>query len=64
VERLNAHRDACLQAVDEETWRTWKRYLAGCTIAFEDGNMGLHQVLLSKRGESRATPMTRDYMYR
>jgi len=64
VERLNAHRDACLQAVDEETWRTWKLYLAGCTIAFEDGNMGLHQVLLSKRGESRATPMTRDYMYR
>lgn len=64
VERLGAHRDACLQAVDEETWRTWKLYLAGCTIAFEDGDMGLHQVLFSKKGASRAYPTTRDYMYK
>jgi cyclopropane-fatty-acyl-phospholipid synthase len=63
VERLSAHRDTCLQAVDEETWRTWKLYLAGCTIAFEDGDLGLHQVLLSKKGASRPYPMTRDYMY-
>jgi hypothetical protein len=33
-------------------------------VAFEDGGLGLHQVLLSRKGESRATPMTRDYMYR
>jgi cyclopropane-fatty-acyl-phospholipid synthase len=64
VERLDANRDACLRAVDEETWRTWKLYPAGCTIAFENGDMGLHQVLLSKKGSSRATPMTRDYMYK
>lgn len=64
VERLGAHRNACLQAVDEETWRTWKLYLAGSAVAFEDGDLGLHQVLLSKKGASRAYPMTRDYMYR
>ena len=64
VERLVGNQNACLKVVDEETWRTWKLYLAGCTVAFEDGDMGLHQVLLSKRGDSQATPMTRDYMYR
>ncbi len=64
VGRLDASRDACLQTVDEETWRTWKLYLAGCTVAFENGGLGLHQLLLSRKGESRATPMTRDYMYR
>ena len=64
VERLGANRDACLKVVDEETWRIWKLYLAGCTVAFEDGGLGLHQVLLSKKGDSRATPMTRDYMYK
>ena len=64
VERLNAHREACVESVGEESWRTWKLYLAGSAVAFEDGGLGLHQVLLSKKGDSRATPMTRDYMYR
>jgi cyclopropane-fatty-acyl-phospholipid synthase len=64
VERLEAHREACVEVVGEESWRTWKLYLAGSAVAFEDGGLGLHQVLLSRKGESRATPMTRDYMYR
>jgi cyclopropane-fatty-acyl-phospholipid synthase len=63
VERLRANREACLKAVDEETWRTWQLYLAGCSVAFEDGDMGIHQVLFSKKGASYAAPMTRDYMY-
>jgi cyclopropane-fatty-acyl-phospholipid synthase len=64
VERLDAHREACVELVGEESWRTWKLYLAGSAVAFEDGGLGLHQVLLSKKGDSRATPMTREYMYR
>jgi cyclopropane-fatty-acyl-phospholipid synthase len=63
VERLSTNREACLQHVDEQTWRIWKLYLAGSAVAFEDGNLGLHQVLLCKRGASGAVPMTRDYMY-
>jgi cyclopropane-fatty-acyl-phospholipid synthase len=64
VERLDAHRQACVESVGEEDWRTWKLYLAGSAVAFEDGGLGLHQVLLSKKGASRAYPMTRDYMYK
>jgi cyclopropane-fatty-acyl-phospholipid synthase len=63
VERLTANREECLKVVDGETWRTWRLYLAGCSIAFEKGEMGLHQVLLAKRGASYAVPMTREYMY-
>jgi cyclopropane-fatty-acyl-phospholipid synthase len=63
VEQLIANREACLQTVDEQTWRTWHLYLAGSAVAFEDGGLGLHQVLLSKRGASGAVPMTRDYIY-
>jgi len=58
-----ARRDACLQVVDEATWRTWQLYLAGSSIAFEEGALGLHQVLLAKRGANGATPMTRKYVY-
>jgi cyclopropane-fatty-acyl-phospholipid synthase len=63
VERLVANREACLKATDEKTWRIWQVYLAGSAVAFEDGDLGLHQVLFAKRGASDAAPMTRDYMY-
>jgi cyclopropane-fatty-acyl-phospholipid synthase len=62
VERLAAHREDCLRTVDEPTWRTWQVYLAGSAVAFEDGALGLHQILFSKRGAPDA-PLTRDYMY-
>ena len=64
VDRLMAQRDACLQVVDENTWRTWQLYLAGSSIAFDEGSLGLHQVLLAKRGANGAAPMTRSYVYR
>ena len=64
VDRLTAQRDACLQVVDETTWRTWQLYLAGSSLAFEEGGLGLHQVLLAKRGANGAAPMTRAYVYR
>jgi cyclopropane-fatty-acyl-phospholipid synthase len=64
VERLMVQRDACLRVVDEATWRTWQLYLAGSSLAFEEGGLGLHQVLLAKRGANRAAPMTRAYVYR
>jgi len=64
VDRLTAQREACLKVVDETTWRTWRLYLAGSSLAFEEGGLGLHQVLLAKRGANGAAPMTRADVYR
>ena len=61
VQNLRAHREECLKSVDENTWRIWQAYLAGSSVAFADGALGLHQVLLAKRGT--ATPMTREDVY-
>jgi len=63
VERLRASRERCLATVDEETWRTWQLYLAGSAVAFDNGGLGLHQVLLARQGMRSAAPMTRGYMY-
>jgi len=63
VDRLTSRREACLQTVDQATWRTWCLYLAGSSVAFERGGLGLHQVLLAKRGANGAAPMTRHHMY-
>ena len=64
VDRLMDQREACLEVVDEATWRTWQLYLAGSSIAFDQGGLGLHQVLLAKRGANGAAPMTRSHVYR
>jgi cyclopropane-fatty-acyl-phospholipid synthase len=64
VERLRGARAECLKAVDAETWRTWQLYLAGSAVAFDNGGLNLHQVLLGRQGANSAVPMTRDYMYR
>jgi cyclopropane-fatty-acyl-phospholipid synthase len=63
VDRLTAQREQCLKTVDEYTWRTWQLYLAGSSVAFEEGGLGLHQILLAKRGANGAAPMTRDDIY-
>ncbi|HEY6340668.1 MAG TPA: hypothetical protein VIY49_04180 [Bryobacteraceae bacterium] len=56
--RLRARRTECLETMDEQTWRIWQLYLAGSAVAFEEGSLGLHQMLPAKRGA--AAPMTRD----
>jgi len=63
VDRLTANRERCLKTVEAGTWRTWLLYLAGSVVAFEKGDLGLHQILLAKRGNNSAAPATRDYMY-
>ena len=63
VQNLQANETACLKHVDEQTFRTWVLFLAASGVDFADGVLGLHQVLLCKRGHAGAQPMTRRYMY-
>lgn len=63
VRNLQANKEACLKHVDAETFRTWVLFLAASGVHFADGALGLHQVLLRKRGQAGAQPMTRRYMY-
>jgi len=62
-QRLRERREACLATVDETTWRVWQLYLAGSAVAFDEGDLNLHQILMSKRAVDAVTPLTRDYMY-
>jgi cyclopropane-fatty-acyl-phospholipid synthase len=62
VERLRDRASQCMLYVDSETYRTWLLYLAASARNFEDGLTDVHQLLLAK-WNSRARPLTRDYMY-
>ena len=64
VARLEKHHDEALQFVSESTWRVWRLYMAACALEFESGEIGVYQVLASKRaGRGAALPLTRRHLY-
>jgi cyclopropane-fatty-acyl-phospholipid synthase len=64
VARLEHNRDLALQYVNESTFRVWRLYMAACAVEFESGEIGVYQVLASKRWKGAADlPMTRRYQY-
>jgi cyclopropane-fatty-acyl-phospholipid synthase len=64
VARLEAAREAALRHVDEATYRVWRLYMAGSALHFENGDIGVYQVLASKRSPGVAPlPLTRRDLY-
>jgi len=64
VRGLEACRGVLLQTVPEMTYRIWLLYMAGCAAAFERGDIGVYQVLLSRGDCGRSgVPLTRRDWY-
>ena len=50
--------------VDEEKFRIWRVYLAGCAHAFENDDVAIYQIVGRKAGRAAKTlPWSRRYMY-
>jgi len=64
VERLEKQHAEALKYVSESTWRVWRLYMAACALEFETGEIGLYQVLASKRAHKPVMlPLTRQHLY-
>lgn len=64
VARLEHHHARALQYVNESTYRIWRLYMAASALEFESGEIGIYQVLASKRAAGAASlPLTRRHMY-
>jgi cyclopropane-fatty-acyl-phospholipid synthase len=64
VDRLERRHARALEYVSEATYRVWRLYMAACALEFESGNLGVYQVLASKRGANNALlPLTRRHLY-
>jgi cyclopropane-fatty-acyl-phospholipid synthase len=65
VERLRARADEARALAGERTYRTWLLYLTCSAVAFEDGSIGLYQVLLQKHRDPAVghAPRTREQLY-
>ena len=55
------NKEQIIEMFDEEFFRMWEFYLAGCEIAFKWGDQVVYQLQLTKNYTS--TPPTRDYIY-
>jgi cyclopropane-fatty-acyl-phospholipid synthase len=62
VERLQEREARARALVGERTYRTFLAYLAAASVAFEEGALGLHQVVGARRGRPRAIT-TREALY-
>ena len=64
VARLERRHAEALQYVSESTWRVWRLYMAACALEFESGEIGVYQILASKRTVgSTSVPLTRQHLY-
>jgi cyclopropane-fatty-acyl-phospholipid synthase len=64
--RLEGRLDEAARLVDERTLRIWRAYLAGCSHAFAQGWVSVHQLLgsVQRTPGSTGLPLTRDWIYR
>jgi len=63
VRALEAKREAATAASSEVTWRLWRLYMAGCAHYFNEGSIGVHQVLAGHLHSSLPVPLRRDDLY-
>jgi cyclopropane-fatty-acyl-phospholipid synthase len=65
VSRLETNRTKALAYVDETVYRTWRLYMAASAMQFEYGDIGVYQLLCSKRKPyDTPVPLTREDLYR
>ncbi|MCY1274800.1 Ubiquinone biosynthesis O-methyltransferase [compost metagenome] len=65
-QRLESRLDEAARMVPEQTLRIWRLYLAGCSYAFSQGWINLHQILAVKplADGAHALPWSRADLYR
>jgi cyclopropane-fatty-acyl-phospholipid synthase len=62
---LLVNRAAAEREVGSVKTRLWLAYLAGCSVAFERGTVGIFQTLVSKRARGASgLPLTRENLYK
>jgi cyclopropane-fatty-acyl-phospholipid synthase len=63
VRNLERNREQAIRASSPKTYRLWRLYMAACAYNFDNGSIGIHQVLSCVRGNRRPLPLRRDDLY-
>ncbi len=63
VDKLVANRDQAIELTSEVTYRLWRLYMAGSAYFFNEGSIGVHQLLVGHRRDMLPIPLRRDDLY-
>ena len=64
VSRLERAHARALEHISESRYRIWRLYMAASALDFESGELGIYQVLASRRGQgSHLQPLSRSHLY-
>lgn len=63
IRALEAHQSPAVNIVGEATYRVWRLYMAGAAYYFNEGSMGVYQVLSGHSRQPLTTPLRRDDLY-
>jgi len=63
IANLERHREQAIHHSSEVTYRLWRLYMTGCAYYFDEGDIGLHQVLVGHRHQVQPVPLCRDDIY-
>lgn len=64
VTRLERRKAEAQPLVPESTYRIWHLYMAACAQQFDEGAIGVYQILATNRnGEPAQVPLTRRDLY-
>ncbi len=63
IERLRARKEQAVALVGEPVYRLWYLYMSGSAYYFEQGSLGIYQVLAGHRYCAPPLPLRRDFLY-
>ncbi len=64
VAALEERRDEAIRHSSEVTYRLWRLYMAGSAFYFDEGSIGVHQVLAGHLYGCQPLPLRRDDLYK
>lgn len=63
VKALEENCEEAIHHTSEVTYRLWRLYMAGSAHYFEEGSIGVHQLLAGHQNNALAIPLRRDDLY-
>jgi len=63
VQALEASREKAISQTSEATYRLWRLYMAGSAYFFNQGSIGVHQLLVGHQQDPLPIPLRRDDLY-
>ncbi|MFP4331771.1 MAG: class I SAM-dependent methyltransferase [Campylobacterales bacterium] len=64
VDNLEKNREKAVESTNFESYALWRIYMAGSAHYFRTGDIGIYQIVASKRGENLRLPLTREHIYK